>query len=204
MSQDEVNGEINTLLPTNKLLSVPKLILSHEQACHSGKASPEVSSSGGESVVAGMMGLYKRLKHIKHLLIPQKSMDHPSSTTTTAAKMKSLPKLYFVKVDIERAFDTIRQDKLTEILQSSTTFQEERYRVQRHFKLNVSNGMIVKRQVPRVSSIAAAPSTSTGGQQYLEQQDSPPSPSFLQYAQQEAQSSKGAVLVDKINEIWCP
>ncbi|KAF9969198.1 hypothetical protein BGZ73_008558 [Actinomortierella ambigua] len=182
-SRRMVNGGFNTFMPTNKHLSTPNLILCHEQAHQS--ASTSLSLNGGG--VHGMADLYKRLKQIKQALRLE------SSQCSSAESKQS--RLYFVKVDIERAFDTIRQDKLMEILESPTTFQETCYKIQRHSKLAIFNGMIVKRQVPRVFSGGMADASCDQQQE----QGSLSSVSFVQFAKQEAQSSKCAVLVDKMS-----
>ncbi|KAG0259500.1 hypothetical protein DFQ27_004036 [Actinomortierella ambigua] len=198
-----VNGELNTLLSINKHLGVSNLVLCHEQANKGAGGSLGLNSGG----VHGMMDLYKRLKKIKQTLLPH-PLRRPSSSRVRGSRKR--PKLYFVKVDIERAFDTIRQEKLLEILQSPTTFREDRYKVQRHSKLVISNGMVVKRQVPRVFSLGPGETTCEQQQQQQQQQQQTQkqkqkqkqnplsSTSFVQYAEQEAQSSKCAVLVDKV------
>ncbi|KAF9962271.1 hypothetical protein BGZ72_008406 [Mortierella alpina] len=87
------------------------------------------------------------------------------------------PNVYMVKVDIKKSFDSINQEKLLDILKS--TLKEEKYTIHQHCSITPVKGRIVKRFTP--NAIAS--------------NELPP---FVQYARSQAESSKHAILVDKV------
>ncbi|KAG0032923.1 hypothetical protein BGZ82_006337 [Podila clonocystis] len=131
----------------NQTLSNAFLVL----ACERNRQS--ISSSA-----IGMSDLYHRLKQLKAKLVDP-----------TQSKQS---KLYFVKVDIQRSFDSINQDKLMEVIDKML---QERYS-----KIMPTNGQITKRFMPKALPINQLPNMQ-----------------FLDYACNVAETSKHAVLVDK-------
>ncbi|KAG0320324.1 hypothetical protein BGZ99_004568 [Dissophora globulifera] len=115
------------------------------------------------SSALGMSDLYQRFKQVKAKLV--------------GPSRPGLRKLYMVKVDIKKSFDSINQDKLLEII--NKTLQEDRYMIHRYSKVMPSNGQIMKRFLPK----AVAPSEM---------------PAFLDYARDQAAVSKHAVMIDKV------
>ncbi|KAF9319390.1 hypothetical protein BG003_009165 [Podila horticola] len=114
------------------------------------------------SSAIGMSDLYHRLKQLKAKLVDP-----------TQSKQ-----LYFVKVDIQRSFDSINQDKLMKVVDK--VLQEDRYVIQRYSKIMPTNGQITKRFMPN-----ALPINQLSNMQ------------FLDYSRNVAETSKHAVLVDK-------
>ncbi|KAG0022333.1 hypothetical protein BGZ81_008560 [Podila clonocystis] len=110
------------------------------------------------SSAIGMSDLYHRLKQLKAKLVDP-----------TQSKQS---KLYFVKVDIQRSFDSINQDKLMEVI--------DRMLQERYSKIMPTNGQITKRFMPKALPINQLPNMQ-----------------FLDYACHVAETSKHAVLVDK-------
>ncbi|KAG0212584.1 hypothetical protein BGX28_006020 [Mortierella sp. GBA30] len=150
---------VNGVTPTdtnsiNRRLRNPKLVLDYEMA--------RGPSAQGRSAT-GFRDLYCRIRQAKDKLV---------GTATS-----NLPKLYMVKVDIKKSFDSINQEKLLSIIES--TLREEKYTIHQHCKVIPVKGRIAKRFLPN----ATAPS------------ELPP---FLDYARSQAETSKHAVLVDKV------
>ncbi|KAF9899978.1 hypothetical protein BX616_002755 [Lobosporangium transversale] len=129
------------------------LVLAYER----GRQAPQQINSA-----IGMSDLYQRLKQVKNKLV--------------GPSRRNLPKLYMVKVDIKKAFDSINQDNLLKIIDG--ILKEDIYMIHRHSKVMPSNGMITKRFLPK----AIAPNEM---------------PSFLGFARSQAEISKHAVLIDK-------
>ncbi|KAF8983482.1 hypothetical protein BGZ46_010157 [Entomortierella lignicola] len=138
---------------TNQQLMNAFLILGYER---SRQLSQKISSA------TGMSDLYQRFKQVK-----KKFITLPQSDPV---------KLFMIKVDIKKSFDSINQDKLLEII--DRILKEDKYMIHRHSKVMPSNGQIMKRFLPR----AVAPSEMG---------------SFLEFAKDQAEMSKHAVLVDK-------
>ncbi|TFY78051.1 hypothetical protein EWM64_g5960 [Hericium alpestre] len=104
------------------------LILTYER-----EARPELVGSA----VFGLNEIHRRLKSFKAHLLSTHSPAH-------------LPKLYFVKVDVQACFDTIEQKRLLQILKDAIT--EDSYMLQRYGKVNQTAGKIqrkfIKRAIP--------------------------------------------------------
>ncbi|KAI1315063.1 hypothetical protein EDD11_001356 [Mortierella claussenii] len=137
---------------TNQQLAKAFLVLAYER---SRQIPLQISSS------IGMSDLFQHFKQVKNKLVCTGQSD----------------RLYMVKVDIKKAFDSINQDKLIEII--DRTLKEDQYMIHRHSKLLPSNGKIMKRFLPK----AVAPNEMS---------------SFLDFARSQAEISKHAVLVDKV------
>ncbi|KAF9360598.1 hypothetical protein BGX26_008583, partial [Mortierella sp. AD094] len=152
-----VNGSTSVgVRSMNQQLMNAFLVLGYEQ-------SRQLSQKTGSAM--GMSDLYQRFKQVKKKLV-----KHPQIDLNT---LKS-PKLFMVKVDIKKSFDSINQDKLLEII--DRTLKEDKYMIHRYSKVLPSNGHIMKRFLPR-----AVASNEMG--------------SFLDFAIDRAKISKHAVLV---------
>ncbi|KAF9965712.1 hypothetical protein BGZ70_004262 [Mortierella alpina] len=138
----------------NRRLRNPKLVLDYEMA--------RESSQHGRSA-SGINDLFSCIKQAKEKLLTSATVDRP--------------KVYMVKVDIKKSFDSINQEKLLEILKS--TLKEEKYTIHQHCSVTPVKGRIVKRFTP--NAIA-----------------SDKLPPFVDYAHGQAEISKHAVLVDKV------
>ncbi|KAG0348607.1 hypothetical protein BG004_004735 [Podila humilis] len=150
-----VNGSMSS-----KAWSTNQLLLNANQILSCERSRQDFSSSS-----VGMTDLYYRLKEIKSQLIDPLAAN-PS-------------KLFFVKVDVQRSFDSIRQDKLMEA--ASKVLQEDWYAIHRHSKVMPANGQVTKRFVSK-----AIPATQLSEFE------------FLEHAYSIAESSKDAILVDKV------
>ncbi|KAF9390693.1 hypothetical protein CPC16_004879 [Podila verticillata] len=117
------------------------------------------------SSAIGMSDLYHRLKQLKTKLVDP---TQPNQS-----------KLYFVKVDIRRSFDSINQDKLMEVVDN--VLREDRYVVQRYSKIMPTKGQITKLFVSKAVPVNELPNMQ-----------------FLDHAYNVAETSKHAVLVDKV------
>ncbi|KAG0378334.1 hypothetical protein BGX24_004111 [Mortierella sp. AD032] len=137
----------------NQRLNNAFLILAYER-------SRQMASSSA----MGMSDMFNRLKQVKEKLV---------GTTSKS----ELPRLYMVKVDIKKSFDSINQENLLAII--DRTLKEDKYIIYRHSKVMPANGRMMKRFYPK----AIAPSEM---------------PSFLEFAHGQAEISKHAVLVDKV------
>jgi len=62
--------------------------------------------------------------------------------------------LYFVKVDIKSCFDTIKQEKLLEIMESVVNCEE--YVLHKYCELNMDQGKVRKRFSTRASATGAS------------------------------------------------
>lgn len=79
--------------------------------------------------VLGPSEVYERLKVFKNKLL--------------LGPGKTLPKLYFVKVDVKACFDTIKQDKLLEIVEQ--LFSQDAYRIQKYGRVISAAGRVSKK-----------------------------------------------------------
>ncbi|KAG0366783.1 hypothetical protein BGZ54_004884 [Gamsiella multidivaricata] len=138
----------------NQKLMNPFLILAYER---------DRQMAQRTSSAIGMSDLFYRCKQAKSRLVDSSGSESP--------------KLYMVKVDIKKSFDSINQDKLLEII--DRVLKEDKYMIHRHSKVVPSNGRIMKRFLPK--AIAAT--------------EVPP---FLEFARDQAKMSKHAVIVDKV------
>ncbi|KAG0217535.1 hypothetical protein BGX33_010303 [Mortierella sp. NVP41] len=136
----------------NQRLNNAFLILAYE------RSRQMVSSSA-----VGMSDLFFRLKQVKEKLVGSSKSD--------------LPRLYMVKVDIKKSFDSINQENLLETI--DRTLKEKKYIIYRHSKVMPANGKMMRRFLPK----AIAPDEM---------------PSFLDFAHEQAEISRHAVLVDKV------
>ncbi|KAF9398345.1 hypothetical protein BGX21_007911 [Mortierella sp. AD011] len=153
-----VNGSTSIgVRSMNQQLMNAFLVLGYER-------SRQLSQKTGSAM--GMSDLYQRFKQVKKKLVKHPRIDPP--------------KLFMVKVDIKKSFDSINQDKLLEII--DRTLKEDKYMIHRHSKVLPSNGHIMKRFLPR----AVAPDE-VG--------------SFIDFAIDQAKISKHAVLVDKASVV---
>ncbi|KAG0021836.1 hypothetical protein BGZ80_001610 [Entomortierella chlamydospora] len=163
IQMEPVNGSTSVgVRSMNQQLMNAFLVLGYER-------SRQLSQKTGSAM--GMSDLYQRFKQVKKKLV-----KHPPIDPNT---LKS-PKLFMVKVDIKKSFDSINQDKLLEII--DRTLKEDKYMIHRHSKVLPSNGRIMKRFLPR----AVAPDEMG---------------SFIGFAIDQAKMSKHAVLVDKASVV---
>ncbi|KAF9922557.1 hypothetical protein FBU30_007324 [Linnemannia zychae] len=147
-----VNGQLaSDYKSINNRLKNAFLILAYER-----------SRQKAISSAMGMSDLFHRLKQIKAKLV---------DTSSTRQQ-----RLYMVKVDIKKSFDSINQENLLKIIDHM--LKEDKYIIYRHSKVMPANGRMMKRFYPK----AIAPSEM---------------PSFLDFAREQAEISKHAVLVDK-------
>ncbi|KAF9147000.1 hypothetical protein BG015_011419, partial [Linnemannia schmuckeri] len=137
---------------TNDRLKTASLILAYERS-----RQMECSSA------IGMSDLFHRLKKAKEKLV--NSSTHKQQ------------RLYMVKVDIKKAFDSINQENLLKLLHE--TLKEDKYIIRRHSKVNPADGRMMK----RFKANATAPDGMLP---------------FLDFAREQAAFSKHAVLVDKV------
>ncbi|KAF9419693.1 hypothetical protein BGZ94_009334 [Podila epigama] len=146
-----VNGQpSNGIWSMNQMLSSAFLVLSCE------RNRRFVSSSA-----VGMSDLYLRLKQVKERLI---------------GSNEKRSKLYFVKVDIRKSFDSIHQEKLMQVI--NEILQEDQYVLHKHTKVMPADGHITKRPIHKAMPVDQLPD-------------------FMDYAHTIANTSKHAVLVDK-------
>ncbi|KAG0054339.1 hypothetical protein BGZ83_011445 [Gryganskiella cystojenkinii] len=110
-----------------------------------------------------MSDLYHKLKQLKQKLVDP-SVSEPK-------------KLFMVKVDIKKSFDSINQAKLLDVMNS--ILKEDKYHIHRHSKLMPSNGRIMKRFIKRALPVGEMPP-------------------FVDHAQLQAMGSKHALFVDKV------
>ncbi len=83
--------------------------------------------------VFGMSDVYPKFKPFV-LLMRGSARDGPVQTSAP---------VYFVSVDVKNCFDTIRQQKLYEVVQK--TLHEDEYVVQRYADVHITNGKVAKR-----------------------------------------------------------
>lgn len=120
----------------------------------------------------GNNDVYVKLKEFKTRVrkrFPQMELD--------GAKLSTYPQLYFAKVDITAAFDTIRQKKLFEVIKN--VLQEDEYMIQRYALLYPSAGRVRREFVKK-----ARPSGDY--------------PQFQELASKLSETLSQAVLVDQV------
>ncbi|KAG0079000.1 hypothetical protein BGZ90_003804 [Linnemannia elongata] len=145
-------GSAGNYKSTNDRLKTASLVLAYER-------SRQIECSSA----IGMSDLFHRLKKAKEKLVG-------SST-------RNQQRLYMVKVDIKKAFDSINQENLLYLI--NETLKEDKYIIHRHSKVNPANGRMMK----RFNANATAPDDI---------------PHFLDFAHEQAVFSKHAVFVDKV------
>ncbi|KAF9361229.1 hypothetical protein BGX34_007274 [Mortierella sp. NVP85] len=150
-----VNGSSVWRMTTmNKQLEDPHLVLSCEL---------EPQSFATSSSSPGMNELYGRIKAVREKLVDLSSSD--------------LPKLFMVKLDIQKCFDSVKQDKVLEVMQEA--LKDNHYIIKKGTKVFLSNGKIIAKPLSKATR-------SNGGR------------SFMDIADQHADSSCHAIFTDKI------
>ncbi|KAG0250839.1 hypothetical protein BG011_008049 [Mortierella polycephala] len=138
----------------NKQLMNAFLVMAYEQ-------NRQLSYKSSSAI--GMSDLYHRLKLVKNKLVDKSNMQ--------------VQRLFMVKVDIKKSFDSINQDKLLEII--NNTLKEDQYMIHRYSKVMPANGAITKRFFPKAISQNEMPK-------------------FMDFSHNQAVISKHAVYIDKV------